>query len=374
MSATHSIIQLSEGASRIFLTPLQEFLDDRSVTEIMVNGPNDIFIERGGEVTRVARSFKDHDTLVAAANIICQFVGKHLTEESPRVDARLPDGSRVHIIGPPVALNGVCLSIRRFPERPLNAEDLLRFGAVNELALELLRLCVAMHLNLIVSGGTGSGKTSMLNVLGGCVDQRERIILIEDTAELQINRDHVVRLEARPPDDKGRSGVTIRELFHSTLRMRPDRIIVGEVRGKEALDLVQAMTSGHAGSLSTVHATTPRDALHRLETLCLYADSGLPLHAIRSQVSSAMHIVVQTARLRDGSRKITEITEVEPISADGSYQVRPLFAFEIDYVDQDGHIVGALKCSGNEPSFLDEACRQGFPLSEELLTAFRQGG
>lgn len=357
-----------QGASRVFLTPILPLLDDRSITEIMINGPDKIYIERKGKLQKTDHVFKDSKALEAAANIICQFVGKRFTPESPRVDARLPDGSRVHIIGPPACPAGMSLSIRRFPDKPLQGEDLVRFGSVTPEVLAFLKTLIEMHVNMIVAGGTGSGKTSLLNVLGRYIPPDERILVIEDTAELQIEQDHVVRLEARPPDEKGRGGVSIRELFHSALRMRPDRIVIGEIRGGEALDLIQAMTSGHSGAMGTVHATLPVDCLRRIETLCLYADSGLPLAAVRTQVASALHIIVCQARLKDGSRKITEVAEVLPLNESADYRVNSLFAYEIDHVDEDtGEIHGAMFPQGNLPTFFDHAVKQGYPFTKEMF-------
>lgn len=367
MSNVAAMNSFVEGASRMFLQPILPLLDDRSVTEIMINGPDKIFIERKGRVLKADATFRDNKSLEAAANIICQFVGKALTREAPRVDARLPDGSRVHIIGPPVCQNGVSITIRRFPDKPLDGSDLLRFGAVTEPILHFLKVGVDMHLNIVVAGGTGSGKTSLLNVMGRFIPEHERILVIEDTSELQIMQEHVVRLEARTADEKGRGGVSIRELFHSALRMRPDRIVIGEIRAGEALDLIQAMTSGHSGSLTTVHASRPIDALARLETLCLYADTGLPLAAIRTQVSSAVNLIVQTSRLRDGSRKIIEVAETLPLDERGLYQTSSLFRFEFDHVDEEGKIHGEFRPTGNKPTFLDDAMRQGYPLTPELF-------
>jgi pilus assembly protein CpaF len=353
-----------DGASRVFLAPILPLLDDPTITEIMVNGPNDIFIERRGKLVKTEYKFPDDNSLMSAANIICQFVNKKLTNDSPRVDARLPDGSRVHIVAPPVSHTGVCLSIRRFPANPMSVDDLLKFGALNSTMRDFLKLCVEMHLNIVVAGGTGSGKTSLLNAIGRFIPSEERLLVIEDTLELQIEQAHTVRLEAQAADEKGRGAVPIRDLFHSALRMRPDRIVIGEVRGGEALDLVQAMTSGHSGALATVHATSPLDALRRLETLCLYADSGLPLHAVRTQVSSAMHMIVQTARLRDGSRKITGISEVLDLDEDDNYKVQPLFGFKFSGLDAEGMIQGSHHGYGVKPTFTEEALSQGFPIDQ----------
>lgn len=364
-SANSTMDEFIHGAARVFLKPIVPLLDDPTVTEIMINGPDQIYIERKGKIQKTDIVFRDRQELESAANIICQYVNKQLKPENPRVDARLPDGSRVHIIAPPVCHNGICVSIRRFPDKPLTGEDLLQFGSITKDVLDFLSVCVEMHLNLVVSGGTGSGKTSLLNVLARYIDNNERVLVIEDTSELQLAQDHVVRLEARPPDEKGKGQVTIRNLFHSALRMRPDRVVIGEVRDREALDLIQAMTSGHSGCLTTVHATTPADALCRLETLCLYADTGLPLHAVRAQVASAINLVVQTARLRDGTRKVTEIAEILPLKPDGNYNYIPLFRFTFKGLNKDETIMGELLPMGNKPSFLSEARNQGYNILPE---------
>ena len=353
-----------DQASRVFLTPILPLLDDASVTEIMINGANNIFIERRGKLVRTPHKFADDNALQSAANIICQFVGKRLTPDNPRVDARLPDGSRVHIVGPPVSHSGVCFSIRRFPASPISTDKLLEYGALNIQMRDFLQLCVEMHKNIVVAGGTGSGKTSLLNAIGRFMPPEERLLVIEDTLELQIEQDHCVRLEAQIADEKGRGAVPIRDLFHSALRMRPDRIVIGEVRSGEALDLVQAMTSGHSGALATVHATTPLDALRRLETLCLYADSGLPLHAVRTQVASAMQLIVQTARMRDGSRKVTGISEVMPLGSDDDYRVQDIFKFQFTGLSPEGNITGKHIATGVKPTFYDEAITQGYDLTK----------
>lgn len=358
-----------DQASRVFLTPILPLLDDPSVTEVMINGPNHIYIERRGKLVKTPHKFNDDNALQSAANIICQFVGKRLTPENARVDARLPDGSRVHIVGPPVSHSGVCLSIRRFPANPISTDKLLEYRALNTTMRDFLKLCVEMHKNIVVAGGTGSGKTSLLNAIGRFMPAEERLLVIEDTLELQIEQEHCVRLEAQIADEKGRGAVPIRDLFHSALRMRPDRIVIGEVRSGEALDLVQAMTSGHSGALATVHATTPLDALRRLETLCLYADSGLPLHAVRTQVASAMQLIVQTARLRDGSRKVTGIAEVLPLGSDDDYRTVDIFKFAFTGLDAEGNIQGKHIATGVKPTFYDEAMAQGYDLSKVSFEA-----
>ncbi len=349
----------------MFLRPVSDLLDDASITEIMINSPDNIYIERKGKLVQVPNRFPDERTLDAAAQYICQVAGKRLTPEMPRVDARLPDGSRVHIVGRPISREGTCITIRRFPAKTLRGEDLLRFGSISEVGLRFLKTCVHCHRNLLVSGGTGSGKTSLLNVISEFVADDERVLVIEDVSELQIQKEHTVRLEARSADEKGRGAVPIRELFHSALRMRPDRVIIGEIRAGEALDLIQAMTSGHSGAMGTVHATTPRDALSRMETLCLYAESGLPLVAVRAQVGSALEIVVQTSRLRDGSRKITEIAEILPIDEKGDYRINSLFEFDVEGIDSEGQIIGSMKPTGNFPTFFERARKEGYELEKE---------
>lgn len=334
------------------LAPIQPFLQDPSVSEILINGVSDIFIERRGKLERADARFASREDLESAARSIAQFSGKRLTPEEPSVEARLPDGSRVQMIQPPAARSGLCISIRRFLREHRSVDDLVSQGSLTGEALSLLGAAVGLQKNVIISGGTGTGKTTMLNALSEFFADHERILVIEDTNELQIRKDHVVYLEVTKPDRFGRGGASIRELFRSSLRMRPDRIIVGECRGGEALDMIQAMTSGHSGSLSTVHANTPYDALNRLETLALMSDIDLPLKPLRSQIASAVDVIVQIARFRrTGRRRVVEISEVKGLNENGQYIIESLYKLE-----GDGHSSsdGALSWTGASPSFTAE--------------------
>jgi pilus assembly protein CpaF len=350
-----------------FLAPIVPFLRDDQVSEVMINGHDEIFIERGGKLQRTDVRFASAHALESAVRNIAQYVGKSVSADQPLLDARLPDGSRVCAILPPASRRGIALSIRRFPKERLTVEQLLRFGALTEAARRFLEVCVLCKRNVLVGGGTGSGKTSLLNALSSFVPPSERIVVIEDSSEVQLQQPHAVYLEARPPDPKGRGAVTIRELLRATLRLRPDRIVVGECRGGEALDLVQAMTSGHGGSLSTVHATYPHDTLHRLETLCLMSDVELPLSALRAQIASAVNIIVQTSRMNDGSRKITHVAECVGLDEEGHYRLRMLFEFKQTGVDAaSGAVLGSLRATGERPTFSDEIEGKGLSLPDEM--------
>jgi len=307
-----------------FLAPVLEPLRDSTVSEIMINGPEDIYVERQGRIQKIAARFESRDALMAAVRNVLQYSGKRITPESPLIDARLPDGSRVHVALDPVSLQGPCVCIRKFGKELLSMDALIAVGALTEMAAEFLRLAVLAEQNIIVAGGTSSGKTTLLNALSTAIPPSQRIVVIEDSSELQLQQEHVLRMETRPPDRYGRGEVTIRDLFRSSLRLRPDRIVIGEVRGGEALDMIQAMTSGHGGSMSTLHATTPRDALNRLETLALMAKVDLPLHALRAQAASAIDIIVQVTRLATGQRQVTQISEVLPLEGD-QYRTVDLF-------------------------------------------------
>jgi len=315
-----------EGALRGFLAPVCPFLDDESVTEILVNGPNEIFVERKGKLTRTEACFASPEQLLSALRVIAQYVGRPLDDQRPILEARLPDGSRVEALLPCIARGGPSIAIRRFSKDTLTLTKLLELGALTEDAASTLRVLVECKQNIVVAGGTGSGKTSLLNALSALIPGDERTIVIEDARELSLQREHVVQLEARPADERGHGAVTIRDLFKASLRMRPDRIVIGEIRGGEALDLIQAMTSGHGGCLTTVHATYPRDTLSRLETMALMGGVELPLAALRVQLGSAVDLIVQTARMRDGRRSVTHITEVCGLDATG-YRLRELFSF-----------------------------------------------
>jgi pilus assembly protein CpaF len=339
---------LFDNALRGFLEPIVPFLDDETVTEIMVKGPSHIFIERKGQISKTEAAFASSDKLLSALRVVAQYVGRPLDELHPVLEARLPDGSRVQALLPPVSPDGPSVAIRRFSKEKLTLGRLLELGALTLDAAETLRVLIECKQNIVVAGGTGSGKTSMLNALSALVPVGERIVVIEDARELQLQRDHVVQLEARPPDERGKGAVTIRDLFKATLRMRPDRIVLGEIRGGEALDLVQAMTSGHGGCLTTVHATYPIDTMNRLETMALMGGVELPLVALRTQLASAVDIVVQTARLRDGKRGVTHVTEVCGVDPSRGYRLKDLFV-ALPSRNPDGSVSLALEPTGVVP-------------------------
>lgn len=356
-----------EGASgpfdatiRYFLAPIIEHLDDPSVSEVMINGPDEIYVERAGKLELSSARFASQDRLNAAVTNIAQFVGRTLDANTMRLDARLPDGSRVHLVQPPCSRRGTVVAIRKFSRKSFDLSRLVEMGSLTPSAQEFLELCVRMRKNIIVSGGTGTGKTSFLNAMSCAIPAEERIIVIEDSSELQLQQPHVVQLEAKMPDHRGRGGVSIRDLFVSTLRLRPDRIVIGEVRASEALDLLQAMTSGHPGSMSTLHADRPEDALRRLETMAMMGSVDLPHHAVRAQVASAVHVVVQLARFADGSRRVTDIAESHPLEGGEPYRLTPLYAFRQDGVEPDGRVLGALTETGTAPSFAEQARSYGF--------------
>jgi pilus assembly protein CpaF len=342
------------------LGPLEPLLADPAITEIMVNGPEHIYVERRGKIERVDVQFLNDEHVERIIDRIIAPIGRHIDESSPRVDARLPDGSRVNAIIAPLSLIGPVITIRRFSATPFTVEDLVRFGTATPEMFDFIRACVWARLNVFVSGGTGSGKTTLLNVLSSFIPEDDRIVTIEDAAELQLNQEHVVTLEARPPNSEGLGEISIRDLLRNALHMRPDRIIVGECRSGEALDMVQAMTTGQDGSLSTGHANSPRDMLRRLETMILMAGYDLPLRAIREQITSAVDLIVHTARLRDGSRKITAITEVYGIE-DDEILTQDIFVFEQTGV-VDGKVVGELRPTGIRPTFMGVFKSGGIPV------------
>jgi pilus assembly protein CpaF len=331
--------------------PLEPLLADESITEIMVNGPHKVFIERQGKLEKVKISFESDEHLMRIIDRIVSPLGRRIDESSPYVDARLPDGSRVNAIIPPLALNGPTLTVRKFSKTPLTVDDLIRFGSITPEAIEFLNACVNARLNVIVSGGTGSGKTTFLNILSGFIPGDERIITVENAAELQLRQEHVVTLESRPPNIEGKGEVTIRDLVINCLRMRPDRIVVGECRGGEALDMLQAMNTGHDGSLTTLHSNSPRDTLSRLETMCLMSGMELPMRAIREQIASAVDLIAHEERMRDGSRKIVNITEVQGMEGD-VIVMSDIFAFEQQGIE-GGRVIGRLKPTGLRPKFID---------------------
>ena len=352
-----------------FLEPVREYLEDPTVSEIMINGPDEIFIERKGKIERTSARFASKQALESAVRNLAQYVGRHVDEERPILEARLPDGSRVEAILPPVSPDGPSIAIRRFFRETLTVERLVSFGSITEDAAQLLRALVACKQNIIVAGGTGSGKTSLLNVLSGFVEDDERVVVIEDSRELQLQKPHVVQLEARPPDPRGRGAITIRDLFRATLRMRPDRIVVGEIRGGESLDLVQAMTSGHGGCLSTVHATYPIDTLNRLETMALMSDVELPLAALRAQVGSAIDVVVQTSRLQDGSRCVTHVTQVVGYDPDRGYDLQNMYERRYHGREADGRVVSELLATGAMPACVEMINALGYELPWSMLEA-----
>ena len=343
--------------------PLEPLLKDETITEIMVNGAQKIFIERRGKIEHVNVSFESDEHLMRIIDRIVSPLGRRVDESSPMVDARLPDGSRVNAIIPPLALNGPTLTIRKFSKKPLATDDLIRFGTITAEAMEFLKACVIARLNAVVSGGTGSGKTTFLNVLSSFIPDDERIITIENAAELQLRQEHVVTLESRAANIEGKGEVAIRDLVINSLRMRPDRIVVGECRGGEALDMLQAMNTGHDGSLTTLHANTPRDALARMETMCLMAGMDLPVRAIREQIAAAIDLIVQQQRMRDGSRKIVRITEVQGMESD-VIVMSDIFSFEQQGIE-DGKVIGRLKPTGLRPKFIEriEAANIHLPAS-----------
>ena len=354
--------------------PIRPFLEDPTVTEVMINGPSKILIERAGRIEPTEAVFEGRQALVAALRMVAQYVGHHIDESRPILEAHLPDGSRLEAILPPAAPDGPHVAIRRFYRQPFTLARLVQVGALDEEATEFLSTVVKCRQNVIVAGGTGSGKTSFLNALGAEIPPEERVVVIEDNRELQLGAGHVVQLEARPPDARGKGAVTVRQLFKATLRMRPDRIVVGEIRGGESLDLVQAMTSGHGGCLSTVHATYPIDTLNRLETMAMMSDVQLPLSALRAQIASAIDVVVQTSRLPDGTRKVTHITDVVGYDPEGGYQLADLYLRRYSGRGEDGSIGSSLVATGALPSNLDLFRGLGYDLPAGMLHAARRRG
>jgi pilus assembly protein CpaF len=349
--------------------PIEPLLNDESITEVMVNGPDRVFYERAGMLYQSDRVFRDDDHIMLLIDKIVSPLGRRIDESSPMVDARLPDGSRVNAIIPPLAIQGPSVTIRKFSRRPYTDQDLIRFGTVTPGMIEMLRACVASRLNVLVSGGTGSGKTTFLNVLSSYISNRERIVSIEDPAELQLKQDNWVSLETRPPNVEGRGQVVQRDLVRNALRMRPDRIVVGECRAGEAFDMLQAMNTGHDGSLTTVHANTPRDALARIENMVLMANLDLPTKAIREQIASAINVVIQLARLSDGSRRVTHLTEIVGMEGD-IITMHDIFTFQQRGIDTDGRIIGGIEPTGIRPLFAERLEHNGFFLAPET---FRQG-
>jgi pilus assembly protein CpaF len=346
--------------------PLERLLADDSVTEIMVNGPFDIWVERQGRLYETNVRFNDDSHLRRIINKMVAQVGRRIDESSPMVDARLPDGSRVNAIIPPLSLSGPIVTIRKFSRKRLDLQELIKIGTLSEETVDFMKRCVGAQLNCLISGGTGSGKTTLLNAFSAAISDSERIVTIEDAAELQLNQKHVLRLEGRPKNIEGAGEVSIRDLVRNSLRMRPDRIIVGEVRGAEALDMLQAMNTGHDGSLSTVHANAPRDALARIETMVLMAGFELPVRAIRHQVASALDLIIHLERLEDGSRRVTSITEVQRMESD-VITLQELFAFKVERVTREGIVVGNLRPTGLRPTFLHKFAKRGIDMPNEIF-------
>lgn len=348
-----------------FLAPVRAFLEDDSVTEILINGYKDIFVERKGKLVKTEAKFDDEGSLQAAARNIAQFVGRPLDTDNPTLDARLPDGSRVHVVLPPAARNGTTVAIRKFFKVTLTLKDLINFGSISIDGARFIDVCVFLAKNIIVSGGTGSGKTTLLSCVASRIPKSQRVLVIEDSSELQINNPHVVSFETQAPNEYGKGGLTIRDLLKSSLRLRPDRIIVGEVRAGEAIDLISAMNTGHGGSMGTVHANTPVETLVRLETLAMMAGTDVPVAAIRAQVGSAINVVISTARLYDGTRKVMNISEVLGVDEHGRYLAKDIFRFVQKGRNSDGTIVGEMLPTGYVPTFYDEMERNKIPFSKE---------
>jgi pilus assembly protein CpaF len=356
-----------------FFAPIRPYLEDPAVSDIMINGPDQIYVEKKGQLHLVPARFENKEQLVAALRNAAQFVGKHVDETRPILEGRLPDGSRIEAVLPPAAPDGPCVSIRRFFKETLTVKRLVDFGAMTEEVAQVLQALVVSKLNMLVAGGTGSGKTSMLNALSSFIPAGERVVIIEDSRELQLQREHVCQLEARPPDPKGRGEVSIRDLFRATLRLRPDRIVVGEIRSGEALDLIQAMTSGHGGCMSTLHATYPRDTVTRLETMAMMSDVDMPLQALRLQLASAVNVICQVSRLQDGSRKITHVTEVLGYDVERSqYLMQDIYARRYDGFDAHGMIVSELEPTGILPRCLPQLHEHGVDLPSSYYEAAKR--
>jgi pilus assembly protein CpaF len=352
----------------LFFAPVKQYLEDDDVSEVMINGPRQIYVERKGRLEATKAAFPNEQSLQAAVINVARTVGRFFNSDNPRLDARLPDGSRVHAVMPPLSRLGTSVAIRKFRRERLTLSQLIQYGSISAQGAKLLEVIVGLGKNLLVSGATSSGKTSVLNVLSALIPPNQRILVLEDASELQLQQTHVLPFETRKADEYGKGEVTIRELLHSSLRLRPDRIVVGEIRGGEALDLLQAMNTGHDGSMSTIHANSARDSLFRLETCALLSGVELPLSALREQVASAIHVVVQTSRLPDGSRKITSISEVLGLRG-GEYQLQDLLVYAAESRDAAGRLGGQHRFTGQQPTFSETAKRNGFDLVNILPTA-----
>ncbi|MGE0755663.1 MAG: CpaF family protein [Pirellulaceae bacterium] len=352
--------EIYRATVRHFLAPIQPLLDDADVSEVLINGHDTVYFERAGKLRRSELRFPDEESLRAAVTNIAEYVNRVVDEDHHSMDARLPDGSRVHVIIPPTSRGGTHISIRKFKKSNSDLDALVRWGSLSSEAAEFLRIVVAIHKNTVISGGTGTGKTSMLNALSASIPEHERIIVIEDSSELQLYQPHTVYLEAQPARPDGGGAVSIRDLFVDSLRMRPDRIVVGEVRRGEALDMIQSMISGHAGALTTAHANTAYDALIRLETMCLMSGVDIPVHVVRRQVASAIHVVIQLQRFDDGSRRVQSISEVLGLDDQQNYVVQPLYEFQASGRDADGRLQGQLEWCGAAATFAGEVYKLGF--------------
>ena len=350
--------------------PIQTLLDDPAVTEVMVNSARKVFVERDGKLERSGVTFEDDNHVIRVIERIVLPLGRRIDFDNPTVDARLPDGSRVNAVIPPVAIDGPSITIRKFPEDRPGVQDLINYGSITASMAKFLEACVKSHLNILISGGTGSGKTTLLNVLSSFIQEEERIVTIEDAAELKLHQEHVVRMETKAPNIDGLGGITIRDLVKNSLRMRPDRIVVGEVRSGEAIDMLQAMNTGHDGSLTTLHANTPRDAISRLETMVLMSGMNLPVKSIREQIASAVDVIVQQTRLPDGSRKVTHITEVAGMEGE-TVVMTDIFTFEQSGIGPDGTVKGDLTPTGIRPLFMSRLERAGYSLGAQVFMKAR---
>lgn len=348
--------------------PLQQLLDDPDISEVMVNGFDKVYVERNGKITKSNITFENDEQILHIIDSIILPMGRRIDADNPTVDARLPDGSRLNAVIPPVAIDGPSMTIRKFQKGKLSIEQLIQMGTITQQMAELLRACVISKLNILIAGGTGAGKTTLLNVLSSFIPSDERIVTIEDAAELKLQQEHIVRMETKPPDLEGRNAVSIRDLVRNSLRMRPDRIIVGEVRGAEALDMLQAMNTGHDGSLTTLHANTARDALSRLETMCLMSGMELPIKVIREQIASAIDLVIQITRLKDGSRRVTALVEISGMEGE-TVVMTDIFKFDQTGIGADGKVQGEIKPTGIRPLFTSRLEASGIVLGPEVFGA-----
>ncbi len=351
--------------------PITPLINDATITEIMVNGPDDVFVERSGKIIRVENSFRDNIHIMHTIDKIISPLGRRVDESSPMVDGRLPDGSRVNVIIPPLSIKGPTITIRKFAVDPYTLEDLITFGTLNQDMAKLIKACVRGRINILVAGGTGSGKTTLLNVVSGFIPENERIITIEDAAELQLQQEHVVTLESRPPNIEGKGQIAIRELVINSLRMRPDRIIVGEVRGGEALDMLQAMNTGHDGSITTIHANSPRDSLARLETMVMMSGMELPSKAIREQISSAINLIIYVARFTDGTRKVVKVSEITGMEGE-TITLQDLYIFNQEGFDEGGSVIGKHVPTGIVPTFTEKLKAYGETIPSSVFAPDRR--